>query len=435
MEKNRKRLRNQYKESNRIMSQYLTFPNISLLIFFLGFMVLYIEKHSIIGLFKLNLHFAPVNVLVFGKIGSSLFAFISILLSLATVFSLKSKSKRIDIYFIFSLFMFCSILLSAISYEIRPQIWFLLSWFSLLITSYVLIQYRFVLEIDLLSYLSNVAFVVSAISLVFTLPNLNQTSELLKYSYVNEWGNQRLRGATSDYELTAEILILGFISASVLSKKIFSFQFLKFVLISIVLVLTGTRAAFLAPLGALICWIFLKKEKLFDKRIVLLTLTTLFSLYFFGSTLIDRFISQQPSTLESKFNREKVWNLYDKLNLKNDILGRGPYYPFEKYGFFPHSLFKSLLYIGGWITVVFFALAIAQIIVKNLRIITDVDCQVGRSNLVLLLVFLIDQTKVEFTRSGGYIFFIGIFLAVASTAKESGRIQQNRKGTEYGIVF
>ena len=417
------------------MSKYLTFPNISLLIFFLGFMVLYIEKHSIIGLFKLNLHFAPVNVLVFGKIGSSLFAFISIVLSFATIFSLKSKSKRIDIYFIFSLFMFCSILLSAISYEIRPQIWFLLSWFSLLITSYVLIQYRFVLEIDLLSYLSNVAFVVSAISLVFTLPNLMQTSELLKYSYVNEWGNQRLRGATSDYELTAEILILGFISASVLSKKIFSFQFLKLVLISIVLVLTGTRAAFLAPLGALICWIFLKKEKLFDKRIVLLTLTTLFSLYFFGSTLIDRFISQQPSTLESKFNREKVWNLYDKLNLKNDILGRGPYYPFEKYGFFPHSLFKSLLYIGGWITVVFFALAIAQIIVKNLRIITDVDCQVGRSNLVLLLVFLIDQTKVEFTRSGGYIFFIGIFLAVASTAKESGRIQQNRKGTEYGIVF
>jgi hypothetical protein len=435
MEKNRKRLRNQYKESNRIMIKYLTFPNISLLILFLGFTLLYIEKHSIIGLFKLNLHFAPVNVLVFGKIGSSLFAFISILLSVATIFSLKSKSKRIDIYFVFSLFMICSILLSAMSYGIRPQIWFLLSWFSLLITSYVLIQYRFFLEIDLLSYLSNVAFVVSVISLVFTLPNLMQTSELLKYSYVNEWGNQRLRGATSDYELTAEILILGFISASVLSKKIFSFQFLKFVLISIVLVLTGTRAAFLAPLGALICWISLKKEKIFDKRIVLLSLTTLLSLYFFGSTLIDRFILQQSSTLESKLNREKVWNLYDKLNLKNDILGRGPYYPFEKYGFFPHSLFKSLLYIGGWITVVFFALAVAQIIVKNLRIISDVDSQVGRSNLVLLFVFLTDQTKVEFTRSGGYIFFIGIFLAVASTAKESGRIQQNGKGTDNGIVF
>ena len=435
MEKNRKRHRIEYKESNRIMSKYLTFSNIALLIIFLGFTVIYVERHSIIGLFKLNLHFAPVNILVFGKNGSSIFAYISIVLSFATILILKSKSKGIDTYFIFCLLMTCSIFLSAMSDGIRPQIWFLFSWFSLLITSYVLIQYRFTLEIDLLSYLSNVAFVISAISLVFSMPYLMQTSELLKYSYVNEWGYQRLRGATSDYELTAEILILGFISASVLTKKILSFQFLKFVLISIVLVLTGTRAALLAPLGALLCWIFLKKEKFIDKRILLLTLTTLLSLYYFGSTLISRFILQLSSKLESKLNREKVWNLYDRLSLKNDILGRGPYYPFEKYGFYPHSLFKSLLYIGGWSTVLFFALAIAKILVKNLRNFFDVDSQVGRTNLVLLLVFLIDQTKVEFTRSGGYIFFVGIFLAVASTAKESGRVQQIRKGTEYGNVF
>jgi hypothetical protein len=288
---------------------------------------------------------------------------------------------------------------------------------------------------NLLSYLSNVAFVVSVISLIFCIPSLMHTSEVLKYSYVDEWGFQRLRGATSDYELTAEVLILGFISTSVLSRKIFSFNFLKFVSISIVLVLTGTRAAILAPLGSAICLVFLKKEKYFDKRIVFLILATSLSLYNFGSTLFSRFSLRQSSKLESKLNRENVWNLYDGLNLKNDILGRGPYYPFEKYGFYPHSLFKSLLYIGGWLTVIFFALAIAQVLVNNLRLISKVESQEGRTNVVLLLVFLLDQTKVEFTRTGSYIFFVGTFLAIASTVKETGHVRQNRKGNEYGSVF
>ena len=396
------------------MSRYFTFQNLAIIAFLGGLLITYIANRSIAKSLKFILYFAPINILFVGKTGSSVIAILVIIFSLAVLFN-PSRSFQLPTFMVVFWFVITVILLfSSVSSTVPQQIWFLTSWASGVLVSYVLATDSNFQDFSVLTYVSNASLVVSCTSLLFLLPPFRALSSNLGFSYVNEWGFQRLRGSTGDYELTAEILILGFIATSAITYKSLSFHVLKLSSIAIVLVLTGTRAALLAPLGVAV-YLLVKKQKfgLFRSSLVLLVPMVL-AVFFLGSTLISRYQTQTSPGFGNALNRSAVWALYDNLAIRPEILGNGPNYPFLTYGFYPHSLARSLLYIGGWLALVIFVMGLIYLYIKLFMNMKRDEYNSNAMNLILLTVFLTDQIKVEFTRTGGYVLFTSIFLTLIS---------------------
>ena len=396
------------------MSRYFTFQNLAILTFLGGLLIAYIANRSIAKSLKLILYFAPISILFIGKTGSSVIAILVIILSFGVVFNSNGNFQHPSFMVLFWFAITVILLLSSVSSTVPQQIWFLTSWASGVLASYVITTDSNFQDFDVLTYVSNTALVISCTSLLFLLPPLSVISTNLGFSYVNEWGFQRFRGTTGDYELTAEILVLGFIATSAITYKSLSFHILKLSSIAIVLVLTGTRAALLAPVGVAL-YLFVKKQKsgLLRSSLVLLVPMGL-AIFFLGSTLISRYQTQTSSGLTNKLNRSSVWTLYDNLAITPEMLGHGPNYPFLTYGFYPHSLVRSLLYIGGWLALAVFVLGLTYLYAVLLRNIKREESNFTAMKIILLTVFLIDQFKVEFTRTGGYVLFISIFLTLLS---------------------
>jgi hypothetical protein len=262
--------------------------------------------------------------------------------------------------------------------------------------------------------------VSSLTSLVlFWVPQLNFFLPNPRRFYVNEYGILRFGGTLGDYELFAELLVLAIICLFSpwrrTGKRISVSTLLSFVLMSIALIQTSTISALLVIPGILAS-ISVSNLK-FSKRIF--TLISMFSVLCliiieFGAKIIHRIsrLSFDGSIAQS-IHRRNVWSKYDSLKPSDGWIGNGTRFPWEEFGAYPHSLFKSLLYLGGYLSICvfsFFMLMLFKRLIEHLR-----KSPVGISlfPMIVVVVFLINQVKVEFLRIETYLVLVSAMFASA----------------------
>jgi hypothetical protein len=236
--------------------------------------------------------------------------------------------------------------------------------------------------------------------------------------WVNEWGFQRFKGGLGDYELLAEIMVLG-ITASlfwILGTGWKLHLLLSLMFMTVTLFQTGTRSSLLLLVSALVLTFSGKGKAL--KRFFVPLASMLILLQFFPisatSTLIVRLqeLDFFAGDFSANINRKQVWEIYSsRLDSGANLFGNGPTFPFEKFGLYPHSLLNSFLYLFGILgTIVFFAFLLATLFTAARS-----KSKFQSFELTFLLIFLVDQIKIEFTRLGNYSVFILICLGLIYT--------------------
>lgn len=231
----------------------------------------------------------------------------------------------------------------------------------------------------------------------------------------DEWGNQRFLGPLQDFELTAELMVICSIvslqcAIDARTRKgriLFSAQYAILIAIGL---LSGSRSfPLLAGPGLLvICWFNRKRigkstAGLFIGLAVGLVVT-------FGGTTMHRLREVEGGgSLASSVNRQQVWAIYEaSVSKRTPIFGNGPLFPWAEYGIYPHSLSKSILYLGGYLALFLFILLLITTVRAILR---DTYTPARLAKFVVLSLFLVDEYKVEFTRRPNYVVLVACVFA------------------------
>jgi hypothetical protein len=253
----------------------------------------------------------------------------------------------------------------------------------------------------------------SSLALLY-IPTLNFLIPNSKRFLVNEFGNLRLGGVLGDYELFAELLCLSLICLFAPWRKVKKLSlFLSVSVMTIALLLTATVSGLIAIPGVIVALAISRERiglKVFAGSAILLTSVFLVTTY--GETLVKRInVINTESSFTQIINRRTVWMRYDAMKEPSSIFGNGTTFNWDQFGLWPHSLYKSIVYMGGYIAMALF-LSLVLVLVTRLRLgRSQSDYRLGMFVLLLLGVFLSNQVKVEFIRLGNYVIFIGAFFA------------------------
>lgn len=290
--------------------------------------------------------------------------------------------------------------------------------------------------------------IVSVSCLSFTLLMLTPLQAYLPFLsglnvWKNEWGFQRLLGSLQDFELLAEFmvfaLILGLRGISTTSiqkiKILYSLQVIASILVGL---LSASRSFPLLAIPTLLFWIYTQRRMLKISWAVPLIMSISFIGFSFGKTLISRIsASQSDSSFSSRLNRNQVWAIFDaNVQNRNPLIGNGPLFPWAKYEIFPHSLYKSILYGGGYLALAIFIALIFRIFLVIRRTHNDQNLWM---KWALLFCFLFDQYKVEFTRHANYVVIIAILFAYLASeadflAEDNEDNAHHMPATSHGIA-
>ena len=126
-------------------------------------------------------------------------------------------------------------------------------------------------------------------------------------------------------------------------------------------------------------------------------------------------------------NRAGVWSYFQNLKSFADLppIGNGFSYPYEEIQSYPHSLYLWILWSGGILAVLLFAILAALTFgnvfsrLRNFR----VDAS---ASIVMLGYVFIDQAKVEVARfeSTSWVFWLTLALTFASFKKRPNNFDQ-----------
>jgi hypothetical protein len=258
------------------------------------------------------------------------------------------------------------------------------------------------------------------------------TSELRRGGLNQSLHDIRIGGPFFDYELLCEycglmILLLMFLLAQ--ARNPFRRTALALMLggTALTLFATVTRGGFVAALlGVLyLLWLVRRRIKVVPAMIVgVSTIVALFALNYYvakftnSGDLLERmqttqFVGWMPES------RSKTWPLAFERMLRHPVIGWGPYYAGQtgtELWYWPHCLY---LYLGNLIGLTGLG-CFVWLMASLWRISMPQGDRLGDSSYargfllaghVQLLVFLVDEIKIEFMRNSIYIFQIWILFA------------------------
>jgi len=162
-----------------------------------------------------------------------------------------------------------------------------------------------------------------------------------------------------------------------------------------------------------------------------------------GSVLTRLFASKLQNGMPD--SRAPAWKAVWEKVLDSPIIGHGPYYSIEKglgLEWWPHNVYLYYAYITGFVGLAFFLWILRELWIKSRPRAasfgsgTYID---GATVLirVLLFMFMLDQTKIDYLRNGTYSFFawflFGLVLAVSNVADLEGAAAQARQGAPAAV--
>ena len=312
-------------------------------------------------------------------------------------------------------------------------------------------------SIDTKDKLFNFSFSIIIMIFFYTVASF---VELIWFPYEHETMGWRLRGPFREYELFSELLAMLFPLAIYIFGKISRLGKLKKCILQVffglifilLLILTGTRGGPIALSIGLIVFLFLNKGKRLSSIFsFILILIIILPLAFYSFSMLKKYtrLSKVEIDLferfkETKFesflpeSRVSIWK--DHLNhaIKHDywLIGEGPGHPaqwlyttlYTSNSFFhgskiprdlsnytisfPHSLYITLLQTGGVGALLSFSLLLLVLfyrLKKTRKKLFSVDSRYAsfiNILIAMLIIFVVDELKIEFVRYQTYIIFI-----------------------------
>jgi hypothetical protein len=247
--------------------------------------------------------------------------------------------------------------------------------------------------------------------------------------------SQRFAGPLGDYELAAEMLgisSIGFLGVAL------GAQAGKRVLLTILgslclggILLTGTRGG-LVMFAIGMALLLFKRQPLHPKRSFLLVLAIIgipaaciFAFMPDAWLALDRLaLTRFDTDIARIVNRGYVWpSFISTIGASRSILfGNGVEYDYLSIGTYPHSLYLYLLYTQGVVGLGLFVAFLIRLLVPLFACIRDRSAWSSFSlSLVLVAMFAVDETKIEFTRVYMYQMWIWALLGVAATGLRAGK--------------
>jgi O-antigen ligase len=256
--------------------------------------------------------------------------------------------------------------------------------------------------------------------------------------------NVRVGGPFFDYEMLSEfcavnsLLILFLIMrATTVARRVALSALLLFDVF--VMFTTVTRGAFVSLAFGLTYLVFRMRRRV---RVVPLALAavaivaTVLFLNFFVSNF-TRSGNIMARFQETKFvglvpdDRVQVWKDGWNLFLEHPWIGHGPYYAMQigaHFASWPHNGYLLLGYFVGLVGVVFFFVLLFHLLRLSNACSDDMyDPNYARAFLlfahVQIVVFMVDQTKIDFLRNPTYMFEVWVMFAMLVAASRLARIE------------
>ena len=259
----------------------------------------------------------------------------------------------------------------------------------------------------------------------------------------------RIKGPFNNYELNAEYFTLNsFIVffAVVRTRRLLIRSLLYLILIADLLMMFAavTRGAFYALLAGVIYLMFLSRKELNIVRffyIVIAFVVLLFVLegivanYTASGSLFDRIVT---STFERGFipkSRSEPWEMAIERGMQHPFFGNGPGWDFasgETKGFWPHNIFLFYFNSLGLFGLAAFLLLLYRLVKAT---IPGIKASITKSSYpeafmkilhVILVIFILDQIKIEYLRNRIYVFFVWTLFAMIIITRNI--IEKKRSG-------
>lgn len=258
----------------------------------------------------------------------------------------------------------------------------------------------------------------------------------------------RAAGLIHDYELLAEwyAVFIPFALWLLFTKGQKWLHALGVILLLIGIVVTATRGAFLSLAVGVLVFLFFIPGKTIRQRAkyFFATLSVIIASWFiiglvakdFRERFVDRFDAavvsyQRGSSLTEVMNRKEIWDSYIDKHLAFALIGTGQR---DATMGNLHSLYFTLLYQTGLLGLLsFVGLLIAIIIQLIHRFTHSRDLQqklIIALSLSALIIFIIDEIKIEYTRSAYCMQYAWLCIALMMTPlciKENGYLSKPMK--------
>lgn len=245
-----------------------------------------------------------------------------------------------------------------------------------------------------------------------------------------------------DYELFGEYCALNLIvqlfmlqHASSVSRKAMIGGLM--VLTFYCLLATVTRGALITFMAGLVYLAWLSRTRLSLAKLTA-AVCLVVGLIAGGDFVMSTFTASD-SVLERLFKSELVNGMPDTRGaawiavweevMKSPVIGHGPYYSIEKgmgLEWWPHNVYLYYAYIVGFVGLFFFLWILRELWRASRPLVASMNSGTyiqGTTVLVrvLLFMFMLDQTKIDYLRNGTYSFFVwflfGLILAISNVAR------------------
>ena len=233
----------------------------------------------------------------------------------------------------------------------------------------------------------------------------------------------RFTGSLGDYELYGEMLAVAFVMAvglvlTVPRGRERLMWALSLAPLGYHVLLTGTRSAIiLAIVGGVVVVLLLAPFRGVLRLLPVLAAAALLGRHALTTALQsthlhDRLtLIQQGGGLSQVLDRHGVWGPFLAQERPfSRIVGTGPVYPFREIGTYPHSLWLVTGYTLGLVGLAGLILLILASVVAAARRFTT--SKLARIELVVLVVWVLNESKVEFVRIDSYGTWVVALLAL-----------------------
>jgi hypothetical protein len=251
--------------------------------------------------------------------------------------------------------------------------------------------------------------------------------------------NIRATGPIGDYELLSEMLALAAVVACFFAlrsdgfKRVLYAACIPFFFVGIAA--TETRSGFVIFVLGIVLMILLSRgiQRAHSSRAWIVMGVTLLAA-FPVITLLQKssqtgflFLrlsqTQTGGGVSKLVNRSGVWNLF-LARLPHGwhlLFGQGPAFNYPFYREFPHSLPLTLIFTVGIAGAVAFYTLLISIIVRCARAWAKTRSPYPIVGGLLLVLFVINEVKIEFLRAYGYQWFVWALLGVAAASAVTAR--------------
>lgn len=332
------------------------------------------------------------------------------------------------------------------SYLIRFGLISTVNFFAAILFFYMIIN--FVTDEKKLNTTVRISMITCALVILFTLFELLFPGKQLIPGWLYTTPHElqlvmkdiRMKGAFHDYELNAEfyamnvpiILLMSIRARRLLTRSLFTFLLIADI---VMLFTTITRGAFISLAIGLVYMAYLSRRDLNFMRLVMIggalvalvfIIDTLVAQFTISGSLFGRMIA---TTFEKGIipdTRIEAWGSNFRRGLEHPLIGHGPAWDFSKgieAGFWPHNVYLFYFNITG----IFGLFAFIFLLVRLMQ-----ASSIGfRSSLVhdsfpealmkvlhvSLVIFIIDQIKVDYLRSTIYIYFVWFFFGMIAATR------------------